>query len=210
LLAEISVGSVQSRLGYSCWSEFEYETATLIWIWMLQFINLNASAALPNVKLSGKFIEGNFRVQSNVMYLQWEAESSCSTIFVSARWIWILVGVVICLVKTTIWSDGCSKLSSVAHMVNFYFSDGCCCWPECLRSKLRERERLSELFFSEMKMYLYFIGMKIYLSVIYICLNMLLSFCLRCERMCGNSYVNFSVPTWKQLSAATDCEQFDI
>jgi hypothetical protein len=98
------------------------------------------------VKLVGKFIEGNFRVQSDVIYLQWEAESSCSTIFVSAGWIWILVGVVIYLVKTTIWSDGCSKLSSVAHMVNFYFSDGCCCWPECLRSKLRERGYLN--FFS--------------------------------------------------------------
>jgi hypothetical protein len=116
---------------------------------MLQFINLNASAALSNVKLVGKFIEGNFRVQSDVIYLQWEAESSCSTIFVSAGWIWILVGVVIYLVKTSIWSDGCSKLSSVAHMVNFYFSDGCCCWPECLRSKLRERGYLNFFLWNE-------------------------------------------------------------
>jgi hypothetical protein len=37
---------------------------------MLQFIDLNASAALSNMKLAGKFIEGNFRVQSDVMYLQ--------------------------------------------------------------------------------------------------------------------------------------------
>jgi hypothetical protein len=56
--------------------------------------------------------------------------------------IWILVGVVIYLVKTTIWSDGCSKLNSVAHMVNFCYSDGCCYWPECLRSEQREREAI--------------------------------------------------------------------
>jgi hypothetical protein len=73
--------------------------------------------------------------------------------------IWILVGVVIYLVKTTIWSDGCSKLNSVAHMVNFCYSDGCCYWPECLRSE--QRERLSEFFISEMKIYLHFIWMKI-------------------------------------------------
>jgi len=48
-------------------------------------------------------------------------------------------------VKTTIWSDGCSKLSSVAHMVNFCYSDGCCYWPECLRSELRERGYLNFL-----------------------------------------------------------------
>jgi hypothetical protein len=85
--------------------------------------------------------------------------------------IWILAGVVIYLVKTTIWSDGCLKFRSVAHMVNLCYSDDCCYWPECLRNE--QRERLSEFFVSEMKIYLRFIWMKIYLSVIYIlsCVN---------------------------------------